>query len=85
MPYVKQQTRDRLDSAINNLAEKIDPTHRPGELNYIVTKLLLATKGEGKYGDYNELIGMLECCKQEFYRRHIGPYEDKKINENGDV
>jgi hypothetical protein len=28
---------------------------------------------------------MLECAKQEFYRRNTAPYEDEKVLENGDV
>jgi hypothetical protein len=85
MPYIIQEDRDRLDNSINALVEKIKPEHRAGELNYIITRLLLALKGDGKYKDYNELVGMLECCKQEFYRRQVGPYEDVKVGENGDV
>jgi hypothetical protein len=27
----------------------------------------------------------VRMCGLEFYRRHIGPYEDEKITENGDV
>jgi len=30
-------------------------------------------------------MGVLECIKQEFYRRAVAPYEDKKKEENGDV
>jgi hypothetical protein len=37
------------------------------------------------YDDYNSLIGTLECAKQELYRRKIAAYEDKKIEENGEV
>lgn len=85
MPYIRQHDRDKLDAAIVTLASCIDPTQRAGELNYIITKLLLALKGDGRYKDYNELIGMLECCKQEFYRTQIAPYEDEKMKENGDV
>jgi hypothetical protein len=37
------------------------------------------------YKHINEIIGVLECAKQEFYRRVAAPYEDTKIQENGDV
>jgi hypothetical protein len=37
------------------------------------------------YSNLNEMIGALECCKQEYYRTVVGPYEDMKIDENGDV
>ena len=37
------------------------------------------------YANYNAMMGALECCKQEYYRTLVGLYEDKKIDENGDV
>ena len=37
------------------------------------------------FQDLNELIGALECAKQELYRRVVAPYEEDKIEENGDV
>lgn len=85
MPYIKQTDRTRLDPYIKSLADAIGADQRAGELNYSITKLLLALKGEGRYKDYNELIGALESAKLEFYRRQIGPYEDGKVGENGDV
>jgi len=85
MPYIKQSDRERLDPRIKALADAIDKDQRAGELNYSITKLFLALKGEGRYKDYNELIGALESAKLEFYRRQVGPYEDDKVKENGDV
>ena len=58
-----------------------------GELNYAVTMLVkkyFEMKGES-YATYNDIIGALECCKLELYRRKIGWYENGKILENGDV
>ena len=63
----------------------------PGTLNYIITRLCdywckpEAYAGEANYEKYNTVIGVLECVKQELYRRQIAPYEDKKCEENGDV
>jgi hypothetical protein len=37
------------------------------------------------YAEINEVVGVLECCKLELYRRLAAPYEDTKIKENGDV
>ena len=31
------------------------------------------------------LVGVLECAKLELYRRLAAPYEDLKIEDNGDV
>ena len=38
-----------------------------------------------RYSDLNEIIGMLECCKHEFYRMVAAPYENIKLLENGSV
>jgi hypothetical protein len=32
-----------------------------------------------------DVVGALDCTKDEMYRRLTSPYEDKKIEENGDV
>jgi hypothetical protein len=85
MPYIKQPDRSRLDPAIDALAKLIIPEQRAGEINYSINQLLLKLEGEGKYRDFNELLGALEAAKLEFYRRRVAPYEDKKIAENGDL
>ena len=88
MPYIHKRSREHLDKplravskAVFELVEHRSPT---GTLNYCITKLLLSTNPQS-YDDYNSLIGVLECCKLEFYRRAVAAYEDEKIEENGDV
>ena len=63
-----------------------------GGLNYCFTTLCIRYlcirylhKFGEKYQTYNDIMGALEGCKLELYRRKIAPYEDKKIEENGDV
>ena len=80
MPYVDEKARDRLDRG--------SEPENAGELNYAVTRLVdryLTNKGKIRYAHLNEVIGVLECAKQEFYRRVVSPYEDRKILESGDV
>jgi len=87
MPYIKQEERKKFDNLINEIVKKLkesDEKDIDGNLDYIVTKILKAIY-QPKYFNYNRAIGVLECIKQEFYRRNIAPYEDKKIKENGDV
>jgi hypothetical protein len=58
-----------------------------GELNYaltLVVKAYLAKKGM-TYATINDVVGALDGCKMEFYRRVAAPYEDLKIIQNGDV
>lgn len=90
MPYIKKEQRETLDKQITELAAAIEKQHTdvdldPGILNYVVTKLILDLNFRRNYKNFNAVVGALECCKLELYRRGIAPYEDKKIQENGDV
>lgn len=80
MPYIKLEERAPL------LLDERSPAN-PGELNYLFT--VLATEyftlnGEN-YQAINDVIGALEGCKLEFYRRIAVDYENRKMKENGDV
>ena len=58
-----------------------------GELNYLITHLVhsyLSQRPE-KYQNYNDVMGAQVGALLELYCKHIRPYEDKKIAENGDV
>lgn len=78
MPYLPNDMRDTVDSL---------GASTPGQLNYALTRLCLTYIDEVglDYAAINDVIGALECAKQEFYRRVAVPYEDKKRKENGDV
>lgn len=81
MPYIPTAGRVALKE-VNN----ITPLNA-GELQYaiaVMIKNMMATK-EFRYQDYNDIIGALAGAQMEFYRRHVAPYEDTKINQNGDV
>jgi hypothetical protein len=84
MPYIKQGKRKELNPLIEQLADEVTCE---GDLNYIITSLVhfeISSKGKN-YQNLNNLIGMLECTKLELYRMIVGPYEDIKIRENGDI
>lgn len=79
MPYIKQEDRLAVPDMI---------PETPGELNYLFTKLILEyidERGGMSYTVVNEVVGVLECAKLELYRRLAAPYEDEKIELNGDV
>lgn len=79
MPYIDKERR-----ALINVGA-VDP-ETAGELNYALTmvaKRYLQNKGL-KYSTINDIVGALEGAKLEFYARIARPYEDKKIQENGD-
>jgi hypothetical protein len=82
MPYIKKERRREI-----LVAGTVSLPETAGELNFLVTTLLLdyVTKHGIGYQTFNDVMGVLECAKQEFYRRKVAPYEDIKVKENGDV
>ena len=84
MPYIDPEDRAELDPFIDSLIDQIDYT-KMGEINYIITRLCDAMLEDVRYSKINSLIGVLECAKLELYRRVAAPYEDDKIESNGDV
>lgn len=86
MPYIKQEERKEIDKAIDSFE-----IYSPGQLNYAITRMAMKYVKEQKsgrsisYSNINEIIGVLECAKLEFYRAIAAPYEEIKIQENGKV
>ncbi len=81
IPYIKQSERERWDVPFPQ-------TFTPGELNFYLTQVCLHHESNYdpvSYSHFNEVVGALELCKQEFIRRMVNPYEDLKCKENGDV
>lgn len=90
MPYIAQERRDELDKAIEVLSDELmtlGSTDVMGDYNYAITKLIHnSIRKDGlRYSNMNNIVGMLECCKAEFIRVVVSPYENKKIIENGPV
>jgi hypothetical protein len=58
-----------------------------GELNFCLTELLSGfAVGHGKrYETLDQLGGASIYALFEFYRRVVAPYEDEKVEQNGDV
>lgn len=81
MPYIKPERRQYLREYDNSPLPQT-----AGELNYVFSRLIdRVLNNRPSYEDINTVIGVLECCKEEVYRRVASPYEDRKIGENGDV
>jgi hypothetical protein len=88
VPYIRQDQRRRFYAGgavlVTDFGFICDTA---GELNYVLTSVVLgylAKKGLS-YGTINDIVGALEGAKLEFVRRVSAPYEDKKIQQNGDV
>lgn len=89
MPYIKQADRETFLGLIESIKLRLNHTKiTEGELNYLITILsneFLNNQGGESYANYNKLIGVLECCKLEIYRKQVAIYEENKENINGPV
>ena len=84
----KERRKEVYQELLDELAKRIpdDRMSRPGHLNYVISSLLDRVFGPRmRYADHNEVIGLLACVSDEFYRRKTAPYEDLKIKEEGDI
>ena len=82
MPYIKGSRRNvvsRVVTAMEEVGIRAD-----GDLNYILFKFCKYNI-EPSYNNYKNFIGELNETVAEIRRQLLAPYEDKKIEENGDV
>lgn len=79
MPYI--QNEDRVSLEITHHARN------PGELNYLISMVMLdyLDRGGLSYTTLNDILGACSGARDEFYRRIVAPYEDKKRAEHGDL
>ncbi len=87
IPCIKKGYSVLFDSKIDILVKTLcDGTEfNPGELNYVIFKLMKGIVKRVTHGLLKDLIIALECSKLEFNHKVIADYEDLKIKENGDV
>jgi hypothetical protein len=80
MPYILKERRERFTPVC-------DTARTAGDLNFQITVLVARyLKRYGlNYETCNDIVGALDNAKDEFKRRIQDPYEDRKIEENGDV
>jgi len=85
MPYIRTEDRQRfmfLESELENVTKYDKLT--AGEMQYIIALMIKHSQPEN-YQDMNDIMGALAGAQMEFYRRSVAPYEDKKIEVNGDI
>lgn len=93
MPYIKKEDRKQYDDLIDDLSVELegkDNDTLSGHLNYVLFRLagLLAQGTINNPGNYARLAVIRSSMKEandEFHRKVMVPYEDRKIKENGDV
>ena len=90
MPYIKKEQREKFDILVDALIATLDrirdDKNIAGDLNYVISRIVWGLfDKEPSYLNGNELYGVLTCATAEFYRRKLGPLEDEKIKQNGDL
>lgn len=86
MPYIKQEDKWAMDNVVEALARANcgEGIKANGDLNYVLFNFCKYHVPRS-YNSYKNFCGELRQCVTEIERRILGPYEDKKIEENGDV
>jgi hypothetical protein len=101
MPYIKPEDREQydvlIDALLNLIMEKTSNNGKSsledmtnaikGHHNYImfVLAVRMSNKLGIRYHTLQDIVGTFECCKAEFLRRVVDPYEDQAIAKNGDI
>ena len=80
MPYIEKARRYHIDKII----EDMKTLGVDGDLNYLLFAFCKRHVSPS-YNNYKNFCGELRQCATEIERRLLGPYEDQKILENGDV
>ncbi|NCC25137.1 MAG: hypothetical protein EOM25_08040 [Deltaproteobacteria bacterium] len=84
MPYIDPKRRELFDRHLEECARSIESE---GEMNYCIYKLatLVVAKTGESYSRLAMCSSAMEHAKLEWYRRRLVPYEDLKIQKNGDI
>ena len=90
MPYIKPEDKPVYAVGIQELADAFASVGAGGgDLNYVLTRVALAWlmyhQPPYNYELRSTAFKELQCAANEFYWRVVRPYEDRKIEENGDV
>ncbi|MDD5016321.1 MAG: hypothetical protein PHW73_14725 [Atribacterota bacterium] len=88
MPYIKKDQRNIYSSSIENITSILSQNKwKKGDFNYCISMIINAwVKDTGlSYDTLSNITGVLNDIKTEFERKVVAPYENKKIEENGEV
>jgi len=82
MPYIKKPRRIQLEPVLKMMYDlNVDSK---GDINYLLYAYF-KRYFDMSYNEVKNYCGELVECAAEIRRRLTGPYEDKKIEENGDI
>jgi len=84
MPYIEDKMKKEMADSINDLSMWIQSK---GDLNYVICELVgrFILDDDLTYTKISEKIDAVHDAEAELRRRILVPYEELKIDENGDV
>lgn len=82
MPYIEKSRRSVMDKIVDLMIYY--GVFADGDLNYILYAFCKRAI-RPSYNNIKNYCGELRQCATEIERRILGPYEDTKIKDNGDV
>lgn len=82
MPYINQAKRPDMDKIVRMM--ELNYVKADGDLNYILFAFCKRYV-KPSYNNYKNFCGELRQCATEIERKILAPYEDSKIEQNGDV
>lgn len=87
MPYITLVEREVLDDEVDKLCVVLEEQgYNEGQVTYVLYKIVARWfKHIPKYKSIARIRGVLTGTMTEFDRRIAAPYEDEKIEDNGDV
>ena len=89
MPYIKQSDRKIIDLLLTPLLDQLSISRgmggADGTVNYVISRIVRTLYPAKSYYVLNRGMGILESAKLEYYRRVVAPYENEKMEENGDI
>lgn len=85
MPYITDDLRQQYEPMLGQIKQRFI-SGSAGELAFVLYRVVLAYwDTHQSYQGANAILGALSGTAAEFYRRKVAPYEDVKIDVNGDV
>lgn len=101
MPYIRRELRFPIKPMVDQIIKRLDELQIPldgvgptfikdekdltGVLTYIVFRLIRKYFGTGNWYSKMDAEKVCSSALDEFKRRFLYPYEDQKIEENGDA
>jgi len=94
MPYIAQKQRVGMKELVDEVIKEIETRVSSGwysekdvcgNITYVIFKLIKHFYAEGRWYDKKDAEKACLSAIDEFNRRFLHPYEDKKIEQNGDV